>query len=179
MGRKVILNLAMSIDGYISDKDGGYDWIMGHNDLSQNTKKQFNLSDFTDGCDIIVMGRKAYEDNGINHIKDFEKKRFLVVTNQKRSNDGNVEFINEDIVEMVTRLKAEKGKNIWLYGGAQVAEAFIKADVIDEYIIGIIPVILGSGRKLFWNEYPTIKLHLDESTVTDGVAILRYTKPLS
>ena len=55
-------------------------------------------------------------------------------------------------------------------------DAFIKADVIDEYIIGIIPTILGSGRKLFLDNNPTVLLKLQKYSVTDGVIVMIYSK---
>ncbi|MGB3367171.1 MAG: dihydrofolate reductase family protein, partial [Acidaminobacteraceae bacterium] len=66
--------------------------------------------------------------------------------------------------------------DIWLYGGGVVIDAFVKADIIDEYIVGIIPTVLGSGRKLFLEGNPTIKLHLKESIIDSGIVILTYTK---
>lgn len=176
MSRKIILNLAISLDGYICDEDGGFDWIGGHGDMRQNTEKQFDFSAFTASCDTIVMGRKAYDDCGIDYIEDYENKRFLVATTDARENLANVEFVQGDIVAMVTALKNKAGKDIWLFGGAGLTDQFLKADVIDEYIIGIIPTIRGNGRKLFSQDNPTIKLHLDECSVTDGVAMLTYTK---
>lgn len=175
MKRKVILNLAISLDGYISDEDGGYDWIVGHGDLHQDTPVSFDFPEFMKNCDVVVMGRKAFEDNGFEHLLKKGIKRILVATKKTRINEGAVEFIQNPI-HVVRMLKDEPGKNIWLFGGALLTDDFIKMNLIDEYIIGIIPVILGKGRKLFRSEYPRINLHLEESTVQDGVVISRYTK---
>lgn len=176
MNRKIILNLAISLDGYIADEDGGFAWIDGHKDSTQNTEKQFDFPFFVNNCDTIVMGRKAYDDCGIESIEGNETKHFIVATSQERANTANVEFVKGDIVKLVTELKKLKGKDIWLFGGAGLTDAFVKSDEVDEYIIGIIPIILGRGRKLFNSEYPTINLHLDECTIADGIPILRYTK---
>ena len=175
MERKIILNLAMSLDGYISDEEGGYDWIVGHDDAAQDTINQFSFADFMDSCDTVIMGRKAFEDNGISLIIEHGKKRIIVASKEPRPNDAFVEFVL-DPVEMVRELKKEKGKNIWLYGGAILTEEFMKANLIDEYILGLIPVVLGHGRKLFRPPYPTAKLHLDEITVKDGIVISRYSR---
>ncbi|NLB21014.1 MAG: dihydrofolate reductase [Clostridium sp.] len=175
MERKIILNLAMSVDGYISDEQGGYEWIVGHHDSAQDTINQFSFEDFMNSCDVVIMGRKAYEDNGVSHILEHGKKRIVVASKEARPNEAFVEFV-VDPVEMVRGLKKEKGKNIWLYGGALLIEEFMKADLIDEYILGLIPVVLGKGRKLFRSQYPTVKLHLDEITVKDGVVISRYSR---
>ena len=177
MKRKIIFNLAMSIDGYISDEDGGFEWIVGENDKSKDTKEQFDFNRFLDDCDIIVMGRKSYEDIPEETFEEFANKKIYVATNRKlKVNRENVEIINENIVETILKLKEEEGKNIWIFGGAILVDAFIKADVIDEYIIGIIPCILGRGRKLFLENNPTINLHLENYSFSDGIAILTYTK---
>jgi len=173
MGRKIILNLAISLDGYIADEDGGYDWIVGDGDTKSNTKKVFDFTEFVDSVDTVVMGRKAYEDCG---VKGYETKHVIVATSRKMENYENVEFINDDICGHIQNLQQEKGKDIWLFGGGGLTDRFVKADIVDEYIIGIIPIILGKGRPLFLGDNPTIKLHLDECTVQEGITILRYSK---
>ena len=174
--RKIILNLAISLDGYISDTDGGFNWITGHGDENLNTDIQFDFPTFISGCDTLVMGRKAYDTCGIKNVFDHENKKFFVATSKKRTNLHNVTFISGDIVQIITNLKKEPGKDIWLFGGSGLTDQFVKADVIDEYIIGIIPTIRGNGTKLFPSNYPVINLHLEESTVSDGIVILKYSK---
>ncbi|MCT4620095.1 MAG: dihydrofolate reductase family protein [Marinisporobacter sp.] len=174
--RKIILNLAISLDGFIADVDGGFDWIEGDGDSSQNTEKSFNFPEFVNTVDTIVMGSKAYEDCPIETIESFKEKKILVATSRELKGDKNVAFINGDICSKVLELRKEDGKDIWLFGGAGLTDAFIKADIVDEYIIGIIPIILGKGIPLFSGKNPTIKLHLDECTVNEGITILRYSK---
>lgn len=176
MSRKIILNLAISLDGCIADKSGGFSWISGHNDNSQNTEKQFDFPAFSKNCDTIVMGRKSYDDCGIENIENYEKKQFIVATSEKRVSIKNVEFVSGDIVQKISNLKDKEGEDIWLFGGAGLTDAFVQADIVDEYIIGIVPIILGKGRKLFDSEYPTINLKLVEATISDGISILRYIK---
>ena len=175
--RKIILNLAVSLDGFIATEKGGFDWIVGDGDKSHNTKKQFSFSDFLKTTDTIIMGRKAYEDSPSEGFEMFKSQKIYVITTKKLKNKyDNVEFINEDILKFVLNLQKKKGKNIWLFGGAGLTDEFIKADVIDEYIIGIIPTILGSGRKLFLENNPTIKLHFEECTIQEGIPIIKYSK---
>lgn len=177
MTRKIILNLAISLDGYICDEDGGFDWIVGQGDESSNMGSVLDFKEFIDTCDTVVFGRKAYEDNpeeGFDMIKD---KRLVVVSNSIKSDSRfNTEFISGDIVNKILEIKREQGKNIWLFGGANLTDIFIKSDIIDEYIIGIIPCILGKGRKLFLDNNPTIKLQVQQCGVTDGIIMIRYSK---
>jgi len=177
MKRKIILNLAISLDGFIADEDGGFDWIEGDGDISHDTKQKFGFSEFANTVDTLVMGRKAYEDCPSETLKEFSSKTIYVATTRKlNSKYDNVKFVNKSILDQVLELKETKGKGIWVWGGGILADHFIKANVIDEYIIGIIPIILGKGVPLFLENNPLIKLHLCESTTQEGIIILRYDK---
>ncbi|MBU3805197.1 MAG: dihydrofolate reductase family protein, partial [Candidatus Cellulosilyticum pullistercoris] len=70
----------------------------------------------------------------------------------------------------------KEGKDVFLFGGGILIDAFLKADIIDEYIIGIIPTILGEGRPLFLGNHPKIDLSLQEFVTEDGIVILRYSR---
>lgn len=171
--RKIILNLAMSLDGYISDNDGGYDWIVGDGDKSLDTENKWDFDKFLDSVDTVVMGKKCYDQNMHN---DFKDKKVYVATSNKIESYDNIQFINKDIVKVIKEEKQKEGKNIWLFGGGILVDNFIKEDIIDEYIIGIIPTILGKGRPLFLNNNPKIDLHLEEIFSEEGVVILKYIK---
>ncbi|GAA0730451.1 dihydrofolate reductase family protein [Clostridium malenominatum] len=173
MERKIILNLAISLDGYIASEDGGYDWIVGDGDDKLNTKDKFSFDKFLEGIDIVVMGKKCYDQNMHN---DYKNKKVYVATTQKIQNQDNLHFISGDICKIIQEEKEKEGKDIYLFGGGGLIDSFIKANIIDEYIIGIIPIILGKGRPLFLENNPTIKLHLEEYFLENGITILKYTK---
>lgn len=172
MQGKIILNLAISLDGYISRDDGSYDWIVGHKDSSLNTEKEFSFEKFLEDIDVVVMGRNCY-DQGF--YKDFGNKKVYVATSRDISNYDNIEFINSDIVKIIEKEKTS-GRNIFLFGGGALIDSFIKDEVIDEYIVGIVPIILGKGRPLFLGNNPEIALHLDECLISDGIPVLKYSK---
>ena len=67
----------------------------------------------------------------------------------EKGSDGNVEFVNEDVVEFTKRLKAQEGSKIWMVGGGELLREFFKNNLIDEYVVTITPHILGSGVPLF------------------------------
>lgn len=79
MGRKIILNLAMSLDGYIAKKNGDYDWIKGQGDNSLNTKDKWSYEEFLNDVDVVLMGRDCY-DCGFH--KDFAGKKVFVATSK-------------------------------------------------------------------------------------------------
>jgi len=167
----------MSLDGFIADKEGGFDWITGDKNKTNDTKKQFDFPKFIDSIDTIVMGKTAYLDCPSGTFEEFKSHKIYVASNEKlESKYDNVKFINGNIVKQILDLKKEKGKDIWLFGGGKLADAFIKAEVIDEYIIGIIPVILGKGIQLFLDNNPKLELNLQEYTVQEGIIISRYSK---
>ena len=84
MAARLILNIAVSLDGYLADKAGGYAWITGHGDAGQNTRAQFCFETFLAGCGTVVMGRNAYDDCGIEHIDGWQEKHFLVASHRPR-----------------------------------------------------------------------------------------------
>jgi dihydrofolate reductase len=172
MSGKIVMNLAISLDGYIADENGGFDWIVGQNDTSIDTTERSEFEEFLAGIDIVVMGRNCY-DQGFT--KEYPTKTIYIATSEEKEDEGNIRFINGDIVNIIEKEK-NSGNNIFLFGGGVLIDYFIKANVIDEYIVGIIPTILGKGRPLFLGNNPTIPLHLDKYTVNDGIAIFYYSK---
>lgn len=173
MKRKIILNLAISIDGYIASEDGGFDWIVGDGDNSLNSEKKLDFNEFLREVDTVVMGKKCYDQNFHN---DYKNKKVYVATYKELEDYENVHFINGDICKVIEEERKKEGKNIFLFGGGKLVDNFIKANIIDEYIIGIIPTILGKGRPLFLGNNPKIDLHLDEYILDNGIVILRYSK---
>lgn len=163
----------MSLDGFIVDKEGGFGWIKGYNDKSLDTDQSFNFAEFLDSVDVIVMGRKSYEDIGAG---DYSLKRVIVATSKIMKNYDNVEFVDSEIVDYIKEIQKSDGKNIWLFGGSGLTDNFMKADVVDEFIVGIIPILLGEGKPLFYGGSPTVKLHLDSLTVQEGIPVLKYSR---
>lgn len=177
MKRKVILNLAISLDGYIAREDGSFDWIAGDEDKSLDTNKKFDFEEFLNSIDTIIMGRKAFEDCPPQTLESFrDKKIFIATTSKLKSESENIQAISGDLSKIVRGLITKFGKDIWIFGGSVMIDELIKNDVIDEFIIGIVPTILGKGRSLFLKNNPTIKLHLDEMSSQEGIVILKYSR---
>ena len=145
MARDIILNLAVSLDGFICDEDGDFAWIGGQGDGAADTAEAFDFDAFLASCDTVVMGRKAYDDCGISHISGAAGKRFLVATHTPRPPAGNVTFLSGDVVGQVLALKRRPGGHIWLFGGGELASALIRAGAVDRFIVGILPAIRGGA----------------------------------
>ena len=176
MARDIILNLAVSMDGFICDEDGGFAWVGGQGDSRADTAERFDFDAFLASCDTVVMGRKAYEDCCTAHIAGAAEKRFLVASRAPGPSAGGVTFLSGDVVTEVLTLKERPGGHIWLFGGGELASAFIRAGAVDRYVVGILPVLRGRGRRLFQEGLPPEALHLDRCTVTDGIPILEYSR---
>lgn len=167
----------MSLDGFIADKEGGYDWITGDGDSSHDTSHQMVFQNFVAQVDTLVMGHRTFKETGKETRHNFPNQKILVASSQPLSFKMlNVEWISGDIVKHVLKLKESPGKDIWIFGGGILADQFIKANVIDEFYIGVVPIILGNGIKLFLDKNPRINLHLEDHSIRDGLITLRYSK---
>lgn len=180
--RKIILNLAVSLDGYIEGPNGEYDWCIMDDDM--------NFSGFLNSIDTIFFGRRSYEvfkqytplptapqsEQEIYTLTQAKKKYvFSYVLNAAA--DPSVTIINSPFHDYVTTLKQQPGKDIWLFGGANLITSFANASLIDEYQLSIHPIILGAGKPLFTDILRRIPLTLKQSqTFRSGVTQLSYTQ---
>jgi dihydrofolate reductase len=179
MKRKVILDLAVTLDGFIEGKNGEVDWCI--------LDAEMGFVDFLSTIDTIVYGRKSYdlwgqfipEDNCSDVEKELwdnvHSKEKIVFSRTQKGTDATVKFINDNIPEEVSRLKNEPGKDIWLYGGASLITTFIHLGLVDEYRLSVHPVVLGEGKPLFTDIKETLNLTLvDARTFSSGVVQLIY-----
>lgn len=138
--RKVILSVAVSLDGCIEGANGEYDWC------PPPSAKE--MKDFLDGIDVIFMGRKSYEMAGVSMFPD---KECYVFSNTITKVKNNVRIISGDFITAVNKIKQQPGKDIWLFGGAKLTTDFVNHQLIDEMWLGLVPIVLGSGTPLFQN----------------------------
>ncbi|WP_342511984.1 dihydrofolate reductase family protein [Sporosarcina sp. FSL K6-1522] len=159
MSRKILLFIATSLDGFIAKEDDGLQWLYDTKEEGDN-----GYSEMYETIDTTIMGKRTY-DYVMEQTETFpypDKKCYVFTTLEQGSTD-NVEFVNGDVVAFVKKLKAQEGSNIWMVGGAGILDAFIKEDLIDEYIITVTPHILGTGIPLFKEKNPQIALTLQET----------------
>ena len=188
--RKIILNLTLTLDGFIEGPNGEIDWIVG----DSSTDFGDILNEIIRDKDAIFYGRKSYElwgnyspEQGSQKLKNayalMHTKTKYVFSATKKSDGTNAIFINGNIKQRVEEIKQQPGKNIWLYGGASLITTFLNLDLIDEYHLAIQPVILGKGKPLFQNIEQRHRLKLIETKGDpSGVTVLIYetdrTKPI-
>ncbi|WP_038471390.1 dihydrofolate reductase family protein [Candidatus Izimaplasma bacterium HR1] len=174
MSRKLILCLAMSLDGFIVDKDGGYDWIKGDGDKTLDTEKKFDFIQFLNDIDIVLMGSKSFFE--LPDLEFYKNQRIIVASRKEHKDYDNVRFVKGNLIEIIKTLKAETGKGIWLFGGSNVVNQVTTTDLVDEYILAYIPTIVGDGTRLFDKGNMFINLHLDEYVIDNGQMIATYSK---
>lgn len=168
--RKLIVGVAISLDGYIEGPNGEYDWCF--------TDADYGLSDFMKRIDALLMGRKTYEVWQAHPEQisgGFSKMKLYVASHTLQRVPKGVVLVKDDLQEEVQRLKSEKGKDIWLFGGASLTSALMNLHLVDEVWLSVHPVILGSGKPLFQgiSERIYLKLH-EQKTYASGLVSLCY-----
>lgn len=172
MARKIIYYVAVSADGFIARPDGAVDWL----DRPQ-PKGNYGMGKFYKSVDTCFLGRKTYDLAVAHGMKDaYPGKRNCVFSRTlKRAASAKVELVEGDIQSFARRLRAEKGKDIWLVGGGELASAFLDAGELDELVLHIIPVLLGEGIALVAPRHRNLPLRLLRTQkFTDGVVLLHY-----
>lgn len=189
--RKLTYYVATSIDGFIADLDGGFDFfpikpdVMGamNAERPETVPTQFRpvvgLADAPNRCyDTILMGRHSYTpalDAGITspyaHLRQYVFSRTLTAS------DPAVEIVDGDALATVRKLKEQPGLGIWLCGGGQLASQLLPE--IDELVIKQHPVLLGAGIPLFAEATDPTTFTLDTvRPFESGTVVFTYTRAL-
>jgi dihydrofolate reductase len=155
--RKVILYIAMSIDGYIAAQDGAVDFLNTVDEAGED----YGYSNFIKTVDTVIMGRKTYDkvmSLGIGW--PHKDKKCFILSRSKTNRTEYVTFYSNPVKDLIKSLRKEQGLNIYCDGGAGVVYELLKENLIDTFIISVIPCFLGKGIKLFREGSPpkTLKL---------------------
>jgi dihydrofolate reductase len=144
--RKVILYIAMSLDGYIAKQNGDISFLS----VVEQKGEDYGYAEFVKTIDTVIWGRKTYDKILSFGIKfPHPDKKIYVITRTARPKKANVTFYSDGLKDLIETLKSQNGKNIYVDGGAEIVSELMKQNLIDEFIISIIPVFLGSGISLF------------------------------
>lgn len=179
MKRKIILDLAVTLDGFIEGKNGEVDWCIMDSEMG--------FIDFLNQIDTIFYGRKSYDlwgqftpeieqtDTDKQIWGAIHSKEKYVFSRSHKGTDDKAIFINDHIFEEVNKLKNKPGKDIWLYGGASLITTFIHLGLVDEFRLSVHPVVLGEGKPLFIDIKQRLHLKLVHTrTLSSGVVQLIY-----
>jgi len=165
--RKVVLNLAVTLDGYIEGPNGEYDWCM--------TDQDYGMSTFHERIDTILMGAQSFK-MLVGFGAPYPEYKLVVASSTvDAQNFKTVTVVRNDIADFVRKMIAEPGKDIWLWGGAKLFHTLLENNLVHELMLSVHPLLLGGGLQL----YPALKdrktLKLTNSIVySSGLAQLYY-----
>ena len=174
--RNVVLYIAMSLDGYIADYNGGISWLNGDGSEPNNMG---SYPKFIDSVDTVILGYKTYHQIVTELSPDswvYAGKQSYILTHRNEQSTEEIIFTGENIGDLISRLKSEDGKDIWICGGATIVNNLLESNLIDTYRISVIPTILGSGIPLFTKQTQELKLKLTSTQSNNGIVELNYVR---
>lgn len=176
--RRIILDIAVTLDGFIEGANGEVDWCIMDDDMG--------FDEFLSSIDTIFYGRVSYDMWGNFHPiptasaaeknlwEAVHSKQKYVFSRQPR-HDDKATVITSNLVQSVNEIKNSEGKDIWLYGGASLITTFLSLGLIDVYRLAVHPTVLGEGKPLFANVQDRLNLQLLETKqFASGVVQLIY-----
>ncbi|HLP71685.1 MAG TPA: dihydrofolate reductase family protein [Bacteroidales bacterium] len=173
--RKTILFIAASLDGYIATQDEDLSFLS----IVDMEGEDYGYEEFIRTVDTVIMGRKTYDwiMNELNEYPHPDKDSYII-TRTSRPDMDRVKFYTGSLNDLIRHLKLnDEGKNIFIDGGAEVIDVLLKENLIDEFIISIIPILLGDGIRLFKDGRPESRLKLMHSECYGtGLVQLHYKK---
>jgi dihydrofolate reductase len=172
--RKLIVYIAMSLDGYIAKPNDDLSFLS----LVQMEGEDYGYENFISTVDTVIMGRKTY-DWVMKQVPRFphEDKETYILSRQAKPGLGNLQYYSGSIKNLVDRLKHQSGKNIFVDGGAEIVNLLLQEQLIDEWIISVIPILLGEGVRLFKDGRPEQKLKfVNTSPFKSGLVQLHYER---
>jgi dihydrofolate reductase len=173
-GRRLRYSVAMSLDGFIADENGGYGWI--------TMDPEIDFAAYMAKIDTLIMGRGTYEVAGGGGPGFGEGTQVYVVsTTLDPAEHPRITVISRDVEKRVAELKAQPGKDIWLFGGGVLFRSLLEAGLVDRVEVGLMPVLLGQGVPLLpgfggvgGKARSRLRLHSVEEMPTSGILLIKY-----
>ncbi len=176
--RKVVVYIAMSLDGYVADKTGGVEFLQGDGSTAESMG---SFEEFFNTASDVVMGYTTYHQVITELAPDSYpyagKKSYVFTRKNPEDLDAkeDVFFINEDIKTFIQKLKENSDDGvIWINGGASIVNSVLKSRLADEIVVSVIPTILGGGTQLFQDTGDELKLKLVSTLSYNGITDLKY-----
>ena len=171
---KTVLYIATSLDGFVAGPDDDISWLFRYNEVD------YGYAEFFSSIGAIIQGRRAYDIEAQHGWENAHPVPTFVLSHQARDPAllrSGVVFTSEDIEAVLDRARQLTTKKIWIEGGANVAQQFIRRDLIDEIVLSIVPIILGDGIRLFGKTDAPVELALRETKTFDkGLVQMTYTR---
>jgi dihydrofolate reductase len=174
--RKVILGAGVSLDGYIARPNGAVDFLF----MPKEVWKA--MADFFATIDTAIFGRKTLDaaiqlSGGGSYQSPVPMPTYVFSRSRPPGAREGFVFVNQTPASFIRQLRKRPGKNIYLMGGGELARDFLKADLVDELHLGVVPVLLGEGIPLFPSGFPQREFTLVENkTYPKGLIALKYRR---
>lgn len=174
--RKIVLFIAMSLDGYIADANGKVDWLTGQD---KDVETADTYEEFVKEVDTVIMGWTTYHQI-VTELSPgqwvYENLQSYVITHRDCMSTDKIRFTAESPCALARALKQKRGKDIWICGGGKIAQPLMRENLIDRYHISLIPTILGKGIRLFDEMEQRTDLRLLSAANSNGIVELVYQK---
>lgn len=174
INRNVILYIATSLDGYIATVDDDISFLS----VVEKQGEDYGYSEFMSTVDTVILGRKTFDKLLLMGVeKPYEGKTVYVISRYSSGNRDNIHYFNGELKGLISKLKSTNGLNIFCDGGASIVNLLQNEDLIDEYIISIIPILLGNGIRLFKDGRSEQRLKLlSARTFNTGLLQIHYKR---
>ncbi|GAB6121917.1 dihydrofolate reductase family protein [Dysgonomonas termitidis] len=171
--KKIILYIAASLDQRIAEPDGGLEWLTG---FPNSEKTDYGYKELLASIDTVIMGGRTYREIlNMDVIWPYSEQIAYVISHHKWEAKENMHFITENIIETISELRNQEGKDIWLVGGGELTSALLTAKLIDEIQICYFPIILGKGIPLFpSNHIESTWKYIGSTAYNSGVLKVDY-----
>ena len=185
--RQVILQIDITLDGFIAGPDGELNWVKADEEMNQDANALLRT------VDTVLLGRRAYQlfaqywpfaDTNASSTESQIARQLNQATKVVFSKTlgtvawgqwNNARLVNGNVDEAVLTMKRQPGKNLVLYTGADIVSTFIQLGLVDDYRLRIHPVVLGSGKPLFKEIQARVPLTLVQTkSYQNGVVLLHY-----
>lgn len=171
---QTILYIATSLDGFVAGKNDDVSWLMRYNDVD------YGFGEFFSHVGAIIQGRRTYDVEVQDGWENAHSVPTFVLTHRspkRKPRRSDVVFTREDIAEVLKTAKRQTEKDIWIEGGASVAQQFLKRGLLDQIVLSVAPTLVGAGIRLFDELDQPIDLMLVNTKQFDkGLIQLTYAR---
>ncbi|CAM3095934.1 dihydrofolate reductase family protein [Leuconostoc rapi] len=144
--RKIVFYGAISLDGFLADEEDDLQWLLDTNLGGKSTYEAFE-----EQISTFVMGRKTFEiaQQLMGQQALYAGKEKVVFSRHNLIDQKDITYVSGDVVSIIKKYQQQSGDNIWIIGGGSILKPLLEANMIDEFWIQIVPILLGQGKRLF------------------------------